>query len=42
VFQGGDLVENTFDWFAQDSNGNVWSAASATLPSGRCRVEPTP
>jgi hypothetical protein len=24
VFQGGDLVENTFDWFAQDSNGNVW------------------
>jgi hypothetical protein len=24
VFQGGDLVEDTFDWFAQDSNGNVW------------------
>ena len=24
VFQGGDLVEDTFDWFAQDVNGNVW------------------
>jgi hypothetical protein len=24
VFQGGDLVEDTFDWFAQDAAGNVW------------------
>jgi hypothetical protein len=24
VFQGGDLVEDTFDWFAQDADGNVW------------------
>jgi hypothetical protein len=24
VFQHGDLVEDTFDWFAQDASGNVW------------------
>ncbi|MDD1676124.1 MAG: hypothetical protein LUQ40_00130 [Methanomicrobiales archaeon] len=24
VYQDGDLVEDTFDWYAQDSNGNVW------------------
>jgi len=24
VFQGANLVEDTFDWFAQDANGNVW------------------
>ena len=24
VFQQGDLVEDTFDWFAQDADGNVW------------------
>lgn len=24
VFQGGQLVEKTFDWFAQDRQGNVW------------------
>jgi hypothetical protein len=24
VFIKGDLVENTFDWFAQDTDGNVW------------------
>jgi hypothetical protein len=24
VFQRGDLVEDTFDWFAQDASGNVW------------------
>ena len=24
VFRGGNLVEDTFDWFAQDANGNVW------------------
>ena len=24
VFQQGDLVEDTFDWFAQDASGNVW------------------
>jgi hypothetical protein len=24
VFQSGELVEKTFDWFAQDKQGNVW------------------
>jgi hypothetical protein len=24
VFRGGNLVEDTFDWFAQDAAGNVW------------------
>jgi hypothetical protein len=24
VTEGGDLVENTFDWYAQDECGNVW------------------
>ena len=24
VFQQGDLVEDTFDWYAQDATGNVW------------------
>lgn len=24
VTQDGELVEDTFDWFAQDSDGNVW------------------
>lgn len=24
VFLDGDLIEDTFDWYAQDENGNVW------------------
>ncbi len=24
VTENGDLVEDTFDWYAQDSAGNVW------------------
>ena len=24
VFLNGDLIEDTFDWFAQDQDGNVW------------------
>ena len=24
VFLDGELIEDTFDWFAQDSDGNVW------------------
>src|SRR5437867_641772 len=24
AFENGQLVEDTFDWFAQDRNGNVW------------------
>jgi hypothetical protein len=24
VFLGGELIEDTFDWYAQDKDGNVW------------------
>ena len=24
VTEGGDVVEDTFDWYAQDSEGNIW------------------
>jgi hypothetical protein len=24
VFTGGELTEDTFDWYAQDADGNVW------------------
>jgi len=31
VFSGGDLVEDTFDWYAQDRAGNVWYFGEATV-----------
>ena len=30
VFQGGDLVEDTFDWFAQAADGTVWYCGEDT------------
>ena len=30
VFVAGELVEDTFDWFAQDRNGNVWYFGEAS------------
>ena len=35
-FENGFLVENTFDWFAQDVFGNIWYLGedSTELPSG--------
>lgn len=30
VYLDGKLVEDTFDWFAQDSEGNVWYVGEAT------------
>jgi hypothetical protein len=30
VFVNGELAEDTFDWFAQDSDGNVWYVGEAT------------
>ena len=24
AWEGGNLVEKTYDWFAQDNKGNVW------------------
>ncbi|MFN8454792.1 MAG: hypothetical protein U0401_09010 [Anaerolineae bacterium] len=29
VYSDGELVENTFDWFAQDKAGNVWYLGEA-------------
>jgi hypothetical protein len=33
-FFDGELIEDTFDWFAQDKNGNVWYLGEAT-----CEIE---
>lgn len=30
VRSGGELVENTFDWYAQDSGGSIWYLGEAT------------
>jgi len=30
VFNGSDLAEDTFDWYAQDKAGNVWYFGEAT------------
>jgi hypothetical protein len=30
VFDAGELVEDTFDWYAQDSAGNVWYLGETT------------
>jgi hypothetical protein len=30
VTQNGELVEDTFDWYAQDSAGNIWYLGEAT------------
>jgi hypothetical protein len=37
VFVNGELVEDTFDWFAQDARGNVWYFGEDTreLENGR-------
>ena len=37
-FLDGELIEDTFDWFAQDKNGNVWYLGEATceIANGVC------
>ena len=37
VTEGGEVVEDTFDWYAQDSEGNVWylGEETAELEDGR-------
>ncbi len=30
VTEGGELVEDTYDWYAQDRDGNVWYLGEAT------------
>lgn len=29
-FEGGELVEDTFDWYAQDKSGNIWYFGEAS------------
>ena len=38
VFLNGVLTENTFDWYAQDTQGNVWylGEQSCTVQAGQC------
>jgi hypothetical protein len=31
VTEGGELVEDTFDWYAQDSDGNIWYLGEETV-----------
>jgi hypothetical protein len=31
VFTAGELTEDTFDWYAQDTAGNVWYLGEATV-----------
>lgn len=37
-YQGGKLVEETFDWYAQDRNGNVWYFGEDTREMDADRV----
>src|SRR5262245_26245559 len=41
VIVKGDLVEDTFDWFAQDSTGNVWYFGEDTKELDHGRVTTT-
>lgn len=38
VFADGELAEDTFDWFAQDAQGNVWYLGedSCEIENGQC------
>ncbi|MGH3037457.1 MAG: hypothetical protein ACRDMU_09780 [Gaiellaceae bacterium] len=37
VTQDGQLVEDTYDWYAQDRSGNVWYLGEATKESRTAR-----
>jgi hypothetical protein len=39
--KGGQVVENTFDWYAQDANGNVWYMGEDTKEYENGRVSST-
>jgi hypothetical protein len=41
VTERGELVEDTFDWYAQDRAGNVWYLGEATKEFENGRVETT-
>jgi hypothetical protein len=41
VFTGGELTEDTFDWYAQDASGNVWYLGERTEELEHGRVTST-
>ena len=41
VTQGGDLVEDTYDWYAQDAKGNVWYLGEDTKEYENAKVVST-
>jgi hypothetical protein len=41
VTQNGKLVENTYDWYAQDKSGNVWYLGEATTEYENGKVTTT-
>jgi hypothetical protein len=38
VTEDGELIEDTFDWYAQDEEGNVWYLGEDTAEFGRGRL----
>jgi hypothetical protein len=41
VTEGGELVENTWDWYAQDEDGNVWYLGEDTKEYEHGKVKST-
>jgi hypothetical protein len=41
VTEDGDLVEDTYDWYAQDKDGNVWYLGEATKEYENGKVKST-
>src|SRR5215212_417790 len=41
VFLNGGLIEDTFDWYAQDKTGNVWYFGESTKEYQNGKVEST-
>jgi hypothetical protein len=41
VTEDGELIEDTFDWYAQDKHGNLWYLGEATKEFGNGKVKST-
>ena len=42
VSERGRIIEDTFDWYAQDDRGTVWYLGEDTKDSAGAVVTPTP
>ena len=42
VYLAGSLIEDTYDWFAQDSAGNVWYLGEDTKQYSNCLLYTSP